>query len=441
MTHQSPAHVSATDSLRIAGLQGKSVALFSSNPDSFAHIQLQIASLYKGYGQLGKWLNCYDTVINAYRKAGSYEKMLGSYDELYRNMWEAPADSFALVTLAESNRQVARYFYKTQNNYEKALHFYDEGIKLITKANGWTPDQARYFYKAAGNCASRMDDYEKSIDYHEQNVKTCRKFRDTINLWQALNDLSVPYTVAGQFDKAEKALRECYALNRNSDSVEQKIDACSSFSDLFLQQHKTDSASRYINLCLDYLQQWKNKETDSEADVYRMQGALYAMEQNYAAAEKSYDHAIELMDESDEGRIRECGKIYTEAGVMFLSQNKELQALQRFQHALHCFIPEFKTVDVTITPDSSLLYDENGLFESCEGKGDAYMKLYHKTPQVEYLRLASLNYHAAEIVLDKRDRDMVNESSRIKFNESVAGILAKAQTADSLLSLQRVNYQ
>jgi tetratricopeptide (TPR) repeat protein len=80
----------------------------------------------------------------------------------------------------------------------------------MTKAHAWTPEQGHYFYKAAGNCASRMDDYEKSIGYHERNVEICRHFKDTINLWQALNDLSVPYFVAGQFDKAIVALRECY---------------------------------------------------------------------------------------------------------------------------------------------------------------------------------------------------------------------------------------
>jgi hypothetical protein len=138
---------------------------------------------------------------------------------------------------------------------------------------------------------------------------------------------------------------------------------------------------------------------------------------------------------SDEGRRRDCGKIYCEFGTMFLAQNKDQQALQKFQNALNCFIPEFKNDDVAVTPDSSMLYDENGLFEAFEGKGDANMNLFHKTNDKKFLVDAAANYHAAKIVLDKRAHGMSNESSRIKFNESVMGIIHKSNAADSLMRI------
>jgi tetratricopeptide (TPR) repeat protein len=190
-----------------------------------------------------------------------------------------------------------------------------------------------------------------------------------------------------------------------------------------------------MDLCFAWLSQWKNKEADSEADLNRQQGLLFSMEKKFAASEKSYARAVELMGESDEGRRRECGKIYSEFGNMFLTQQKEVQALQKFQSALNCFIPEFKNKDVTMTPDTSMLYDENGLFEACEGKGDANMNLFHKTGDKEYLQEAALNYRAAEVVLDKRNRGMANEASRIVFNESVTGIIHKSNVADSLLRI------
>jgi tetratricopeptide (TPR) repeat protein len=162
--------------------------------------------------------------------------------------------------------------------------------------------------------------------------------------------------------------------------VEQKIDACSGFTEVFIELKQIDSARKYLDLAFTYLDQWNNKEADSEADIYRMQGALYSEEGKFAAAEKSYETAIKLMGDSDEQRRRECGKIYTEAGVMFLAQkNKEQEALKKFQHALNCFIPEFKSDNVALTPDSLLLYDENGLFESCEGKGMRMQACLYRT--------------------------------------------------------------
>jgi hypothetical protein len=60
------------------------------------------------------------------------------------------------------------------------------------------------------------------------------------------------------------------------------------------------------------------------------------------------------------------------------------------------------------------------------------MHLFTKTQDQSYLGYAVLNYHAAKIVLGKRDLGMVNESSRIRFNESSKGILIKMKIADSL---------
>jgi tetratricopeptide (TPR) repeat protein len=254
-----------------------------------------------------------------------------------------------------------------------------------------------------------------------------------VNLWQALNDLSNPYVNAGQFDKADKALRECYSLVINSDSVEQKIDACSSFADLFMQKNQLDSAQRYLDLCFSYLRQWKNKEADSEADVYRQQGELFSLQKNFSAAEKSYSKSVELMMSSDEGRRRECGKILGEFGSMYVDFGKDRQAMEKFHESLQCLIPDFKSDDVYAAPDSSLLYDENGIFISCDGMGDACMQLYYHTHDLKYLVYATQQYHAAKLVLGKRDKGMQNEASRIVFDETSKNILAKASAADSLL--------
>lgn len=413
----------------------KSIYYYQANQDSFANLQLQIAEKYQQAGQLGNWLNCYDTIIRSYRKHDQSEKSVKYFEELYKNIWSEPTDSFALVTLGESNRQIGFIYYREKDDYSKALPFYDEGIRLVTKANGWNPEMARLFYKAAGNCASRMDDYEKSMVYNELNVKVCREFKDTINLWQGLNDLSYAYMGVGKLDKAEEVLKEDYALVVRGDSTEQKIDACSSLADLYMKKNELDSATKYMNLCFGYLSLWKNKEADSEADLNRQQGLLFSMEKKFGPSEKSYARAVELMETSEEGRRRECGKVYVEFGKMFLAQNKEQQALQKFQRALSCFIPEFKTEDLTVTPDSSMLYDENGLFEVCEGKGDANMSLFYKTKDKQYLQAAADNYRAAKVVLDKRDRGMSNESSRIVFNESVTNIIHKSNVADSLLRI------
>lgn len=427
--------LSREDSLLIAEWRNKGYPYYETNQDSFANFQLQIAAKYKQAGQLGNWLNCYDSIIRSYRKHDQLEKAIGYFEKLYKDIWQEPADSFSLVTLAESNRQIGFIYYREKDDYARALPFYDEGIRLMTEANGWNPDAGRLFFKAAGNCCARLDDYQKSANYHQRNVQICRDFKDSINLFKGLNDLGYPYLDAGQFVEAESAFRESYQLASRFDSVEQQTDACNSLSHVFIEENLLDSATRYNYLSLELLKRWKNKEADSEADVYRVQGLLFSRQKKFAAAEKSYAHAIEVMGESNEGRRRECGKIYAEFGTMYLEQNKELQALQKFQRALQCLIPEFKNDDVSITPDSSMLYDENGLFESCEGKGDANMSLFHRTSDKKYLTEAALNYHAAKIVLDKRVRGLGNESSRIKFNESVAGILQKSKVADSLLHI------
>jgi hypothetical protein len=70
------------------------------------------------------WLNCSDTIINAYRKHEAFEKMITTYEHLYRNMWQEPGDSISLVTLAESNRQMARYYYRTLSNYSKSASLF-----------------------------------------------------------------------------------------------------------------------------------------------------------------------------------------------------------------------------------------------------------------------------------------------------------------------------
>ena len=232
--------LSAADSLLIQQWKSLAIPLFASNTDSFAALQLLAAEKFQGANQLGNWLNCYDTIILAFRKQEQFDKMLATYAALYENMWREPSDSFSLVTLAESNRQLGRYYYHDQNDYSHALHFYDQGIRLMEQANAWTPDAARLFYKAAGNCASRMDDYEKSIVYQEHYTQVCRDFKDTVNLWQALNDMSYPYMETGKYKEAEALLREGLRLVQHSDSTEQLIDLCMTMADLFTRENKLD---------------------------------------------------------------------------------------------------------------------------------------------------------------------------------------------------------
>lgn len=432
------ASLSGADSVLIAEWKSKSIPFYKTNQDSFAAIQLQIAAKYKQADQLGNWLNCYDTIIKAYRRQDSIQKAINFFALLNQNIWREPIDSFSLITLAESNRQIAYIYYRKQSNYEKALSFYDEGIKLITQANAWTPDRARMFYKAAGNCAARMDDYQKSISYHERNVQLCRDFKDTVNLWQGLNDLSIPYQNIGKLDKAEKALRECYSLVINSDSTEQKVDVCSGLADLFIQKNQLDSANRYAMLCFAYLSQWKNKEADSEADAYRLQAQIFSLQKNFADAEKNYSKAIELMSSDDELR-RECGKLLGEFGSMYVSFGKEKQAMEKFHKSLQYLIPDFISNDVYAVPDTSLLNDENGIFIAFAGMGDACMQLYYKTKNSNYLTYAAQNYHAATLAINKRDKGMQNESSRIVFDETSKNILGKAKAADSLLKVESRN--
>ncbi len=421
------------DSIKIQQLKTEARRFFLVNPDSFSVIQFEIAKRYKHAERLTNWLNCYDTIIFSYRKRESYDKMLAAYERLYKELWREPADSSALVILAESNRQIARYYYRTVENYELALKFYDEGIKLMTRAKAWNPETARIFFKAAGNCASRMDDYQKSISYSEHNVQVCRDWNDTINLWQALNDLSYPYMQAGKFDKAKSILCEGYELVRNSDSVEQKIDVCSSFADMFTQMNQLDSATKYLSLCLTYLRQWKNKEPDSESDIYRQQGQVLSLQKNFGAAEKSYLRAVELMKNSTEGRTRECGKILGEFGNMYVKAGQENKALEKFHESLECLIPDFKDHDVNAMPDASLLYDENGIFITCEGRGDAYINRFSKTNKVKDLKYAALNYQCAQEILNKRNKSIQSEASRILFDESVRSITIKYIRTDSLL--------
>ena len=129
--------LSTEDSLLISKWKSESRTYYSTNQDSFANIQLQIAATYKQAGQLGNWLNCYDTIIRSYRRHDQLEKAISYFEKLYKDIWQEPVDSFSLITLAESNRQIGYIYYNIKSEYAKALPFYDEGIRLITKANGW----------------------------------------------------------------------------------------------------------------------------------------------------------------------------------------------------------------------------------------------------------------------------------------------------------------
>ncbi|MEO6169077.1 MAG: tetratricopeptide repeat protein, partial [Chitinophagales bacterium] len=159
--------LSAEDSLLILKWKSESRRYYTTNQDSFATIQLKIAALYKQAGQPGNWLNCYDTIIMSYRRHDQLEKAVSYFEKLYKDIWHEPTDSISLITLAESNRQMGFIYYNKKSEYGKALPFYDEAIQLMTKADGWNPEAARTFYKAAGNCSARMDDYQKSINYHQ----------------------------------------------------------------------------------------------------------------------------------------------------------------------------------------------------------------------------------------------------------------------------------
>ncbi len=433
-----PAKLSSADSVFIAEWKTKSVSYYKTNQDSFALLQLQIAAKYKQADQLGFWLNCYDTTIRAYRKHDSLQKAIECFTSLYQNLWREPKDSISLVTLAESNRQIAYIYYSNMEQYKKCLSFYDEGIKLIDQAHAWTAPLGVFFFKAAGNAATRSDDYQRALNYFERCYSIALLYRDTTAMLKTLNDWGIPYQEVEKFDDAERCFRQSLNLAKGVDSMEQAIDASTNLSALFLETAKLDSALKFNKKAFEYMSRWKEKEDDSQGALYGSQAAIFTAMKKYNEAAQAYSKAIELMGRSDERRRRECGKIYFQFGSMYLQQSKEQQALEKFQSSLQCFIPEFKSKNTDDLPDSEMLYDENGLLETLEGKGDAYLNIFKESASTKYLHLAIANYHSAILIINKRNKSIADESSMLKFNESSKGILAKSKTADSLLHVSTV---
>ncbi len=271
-------------------------------------------------------------------------------------------------------------------------------------------------------------DVEKSKSYGEEGLNLALEMGDSVLIANAYNDLSILYTLKGDYQMGLDYNLKAYAIRKNQNDPNQLISSLSKIGVCYSEMGKFEQASVYVLEAIKILE--ANNLEDKYFIVYDNLGGIFKEMKNYENAliyhQKAYDYAV---------KNKNTRYTYT-ALVNIAGVETHLgQIDQSIEHHLEAEKLTEQTSDLRsralIYSNLASLYSQKKQFDKAIAYSDQAIEMYQQLDNFDGLSLVHNNM--AQFYMDKGQL-----SPEIKAH--VEFHLTKAQNfADSCHSLQRMS--
>ena len=147
---------------------------------------------------------------------------------------------------------------------------------------------------------------EEALVHVELSAEGYRKAKNVMGESRALNDMGVILKMKGEFDKAEKYLRNSLRLREDTNYYQGIITSCFELGQLYFQMHRYDEAKEFLDRALLLATQIKSKPKMYQ--IHEVLGELYKNTNDLAKAlehkEKFFELKTEVAGEQAANRVK-----------------------------------------------------------------------------------------------------------------------------------------
>jgi hypothetical protein len=140
------------------------------------------------------------------------------------------------------------------------------------------------------------------------------------------------------------------------------------------------------------------------------------MMKNIKAALEYYDKALNIFKKNYGEKHPDIAIVYNQTGNIKLEENKYLDALGDFQHALCANAPSFNELSVLKNPSIKSFYNGKVLLYSLQLKAKGFESLhYGKTLKLQDLKFALQTLRSCDSLIDNIRHNSTNENDKIEL--------------------------
>ena len=181
-----------------------------------------------------------------------------------------------------------------QEKFAKALSEYQKMLKAYQGAKD--PEGIAEAHKFIGLAYALQPKYDSSAYYYNKSIELHAKIYGQKSSFVASlqRDLALMLQEQGKYDQAMDMFRKSLAI---SQYINRKALAAFNYihiGALLMQQNQIDSASVCFDKALMFRKQIYSANDHRLAEIYNLQGEIYALKKDYDQALKSYEKAIQV---------------------------------------------------------------------------------------------------------------------------------------------------
>jgi CHAT domain-containing protein len=260
--------------------------------------------------------------------------------------------------------------------YEKAYHFYFD--KPVAGE-----DVVAFVLKPLGNNYTRLGDYERALFINEKALSLSAGNNDSASVY---NNIAIAHRSKGELDTARHAAETGLQVVTKNTSLHGLL--LTTLADIFFRQENVEEAGSKISLALNILiAHMKDEGGDSPywlLSAYRVQGDVFAKKNEPAAALRSYQKALGIIETNYNGeRKREKAQVLISMADVEMSIDQPRSAIEKYNKALELLLPSFRSEQEDL-PAINELYGEYTLLDALRGKADCLSAMNKKKEALDH---------------------------------------------------------
>lgn len=277
--------------------------------------------------RISEQINFKAGVARAYRALGSLYFSLGDYNlslESHYKALELADGIFFPPNFKAGLYSAVGKTHEIQGNLDKAEDYFTKSFELNTKNK--QRKYLAYDYSNLANVALLKKNYEKSLNYHQEEKKIKEEFKDTLGLAFTYNDIAVVYEQQNKLLEAAQYFEKGVSVLAKTKTGFYKTALNLNLADIYYKINKNTEAEK---IALQSLQESvKLQAKDLALRATSILHVIYGEKKSY---QKAYEYLLlnkTLQDSTyNEQRLKEISKM--ESNFQVKQQQKENELLRR----------------------------------------------------------------------------------------------------------------
>ncbi len=292
-------------------------------------------------------------------------------------------------------------FYLTISAFDKALTYLDSARNAISNNFSTVHPLLGSVLWNQGIIYCFLGDYKKSLSFllksYEIHIKYLFQAKHNISLLEM--DIALAYKELGNY----KSAYQFFKSSLNYSTPLSKIRIYRNLSNYFLSVNQSDSAERYMELCLTSINGCKNANNYDYSLTYLHNGHLLAYNKNEQALDQ-YRLAYNLLKQTFNRTHREIALTLLKIADFYKAEGQLDSALYYYQESLITCAMGFDNPDILRNPAAEALKLDPYSLAITNHKANALFSKYQETSKIQYLVSSLEAYDLSLYLVEQFDK-------------------------------------